>query len=107
MRPEVRDFVRFLNSNLKATMEEVDDRIRMRIHDHLTEKPIENMITDAMISNIVQRVYDMLNPMVNEELTRLAQNARSTALAHRELEGEQWSTILRRLADTLDDKPKA
>ena len=83
----------------------VDRQVSKRIAEKLDEKPIETMITDAMLTNVVERVYKMLDPVVNEELKKLAQRAEQNAIKKiipPEMEGGTWSAMLRRLADKME-----
>ena len=98
--PVVRDFIRMMHS----ISYDFKNHVTQRINETLAEKPIEDMITDQMITRIVERVFAMLDPIVREQITGMEEKLRTNIRAPREMEGEQWSKILRRLADTLDEQ---
>ena len=104
--PEVRDFIRFLDQFRIEIDKQITTKVNVVVDERLSEQPIETMITEAMLTNITQRVYKMLNPVVNEQLKQLAQEAERNAIKRvipPEMEGGTWSAMLRRLADKMDE----
>jgi hypothetical protein len=104
--PEVRNFIRFLDQFRIEIDKQITTKVNVVVDERLSEQPIETMITEAMLTNVVERVYKMLDPIVNEELKKLAYKAEQNAIKKiipPEMEGGTWSAMLRRLADKMDE----
>ena len=89
--PEVRDFIRFLDQFRIEIDKQITTKVNVVVDERLSEQPIETMITEAMLTNVVGRVYKMLDPVVNERLTQLADNVKKDALV------EMFKIVAKRL----------